>query len=637
MKRILLTTAALCILPTAASAAPLTLLFTSIGIGAGLAAVLTNVVVSLALTAISTALDRKQRSQAPTIADARVNVRLDTGIRWQMGGRVAVGGNVGSFAEHDAAGNLWYIVAHGDAELMGSPSYLLDDIPVTLSDGTDGHTAGDVITDEFCLVAGTGAQYTGTGTRFPVFRLYTVTPDATNAYGALPADFTAAFPTLFGVGQPLEFFRLTGVCYTIVRCKFRNRENYNIAMHWRGVLGLGEPGVVMVGNFNRMYDPRNPAHVITDRTTWTASDGNTAIVAAWFRTSQYGRKRPMTEVAWDQVALQADICDLTVLDRNAVPTPLYRAGAAFPDSKFRWECERDILEAADAISCYDDNGLWYPKVGYYTTPTLTFSAERDIISAQTQITDDGETAVDGVVVYYIDPTLNYTRQPCAPWQNPDWFDAAAIPNYHTEEILTCQNHNQAVRLAKAIGTRMAAKRRASLGTTIKGVLATNERAIDLDYDATFTGPHEIVTPVEQDANGVACGFAVVPLAADKWLLNAGEEGEPPVATPALGLTTADLNVPAALASGSATGGVGEATVYFATSNDANQYAVTIWRGSTTVLADAALVHTVYALANVSSFATETGIAPGTWYYWAIPQNRSANQGAASGPYTVTVT
>ena len=528
MKRILITTA-LCLLPSAASAAPLTLLFTSIGIGAGLAGVLTNIVVSVALSALSSALAPKQRSQAPTIADARVNVRMETATRWQLGGTVPVGGSVGTFAEHDDAGNLWYIVAHGDAELTGTASYLLDDIPVTISDGTGSFTAGDVLTDEFCLTTD-GAQYEGTGARVPVFRLYTVTPTSSATYGALPAAFTAAF-----TGLPADF-RLAGVCYTLVRCAAVKPEHRNTAYHWRGALGLGEPSVVMIGNFSRMYDPRNVAHNINDSTTWTASNGNAAIVAAWFRTAKYGRNRPMAEVSWAKVTEQANICDLTVLDRSAVPTPLYRAGAAFPDSKPRWECERDILEAADAINCYDDTGLWYPKVGYYVAPTLQFTAERDIISAQTQITDDGETAVDGVVLYYLDPSLNYTRQPCAPWQNPAWFSAAAVPNYHTEEVLTCQNHNQAVRLAKAIGTRIAATRRAALGTTIKGILATNERAIDLAYDAEFTGPHEIVSPVEQNADGMACGFAVVPLAVDKWYLNAGEEGVPPSATPALGLT-----------------------------------------------------------------------------------------------------
>ena len=477
-----------------------------------------------------------------------------------------------------------------------------------------------------------------------------------------------------------------------------------------------------------MYDPRNAAHDINDATTWTASDGNAAIVAAWFRTAPYGQNRPMSEVSWDQVALQADICDLTVLNRLAVPTPLYRAGVAFPDSKPRGECMAEIMKAMDAIHCYDDTGLWYPKAGYYEAPTLTFSDARDIFSAQTQITNDGEAALDGVVVYYTEPALGYTRQPCAPWQNPDWFNASAIPNYQSVEILACQDHNQAVRLAKAIGTTLAATKRAALGSTIKGILATNERGTLLDYDDEFQGPHEIVTPVEQDASGAACGFSVVPMPEDKWYLQAGEEGAPPAETPDLALTdtlsppsgvvlTTDgaqikatftaparedrefrfryriasssdgyqyftvnmvdlvaysavvtngatyevsyqtksggretvwssvTNVliqsnptaPAALASASASGGVGAITTLFTTANDANQYAVAMYRGATNVFGSASIIATVYAGANVSSSKTETGVAAGTWYVWAVPQNNSAIAGTASGPFTVTVT
>jgi hypothetical protein len=718
---------ALALIPTAAEAAPITAFFVGLGIGPGLAAVLTNLTISAGLNVAASLLSRRQGA-GQRAQDAKVNVRLENAERWQLGGTVAAGGSVGTFAEHDADGNLWYIVAHGDAELTGAASYLLDDIPVTLSNGSGGFTAGDVLTDEFCLTD-KGAQYEGTGTRVPVFRLYTVTPDASNPYGALPAAFTTAFPDSFGVGDPLEFFRLAGVCFTIVRCKAVKPESRYTAYHWRGALGLGEPSVVLIGNFNRMYDPREVGHDIDDPTTWTASDGNAAIVAANFRVAKYGRNRPMSEVAWDKVAEQADICDQTVLDRSAVPTPLYRAGYAFPDSMARAECEQQILAAADAIPCYDASGKWYPLVGYYSAPTLEISAARDIFSSQTQITDDGETAVDGVVVYYTEPGLNYTRQPCAPWQNPDWFNASAIPNYLTVEIPTCQNHNQAVRLAKAIGTRVAATKRAALVTSIKGILAKDQRGIDLALDDVFTGPHEIVAPVEEDPSGVACAMAVVPMPVDKWYLNGGEEGVPPADTPDLGLTdtlaapsgvvlttdgsqikatfsaparsdrvfrfryriasssdgyqyftvnmddlvaysaavtngktyevswqartnagretawssTSNILIqsnptaPASLAAAGAAGGVGAATATFTTANDENQYAVAIWRGATNVFGSATKISTVYAGPNVASFATETGLAAGTWYFWAQPLNNSAIAGTASGPFTVTVT
>lgn len=467
-----------------------------------------------------------QKPRAPSIADAKVNVRLPDAPRWQMAGTVAVGGQIGTFGEYDEDGNFWYIVAHGDAELCGDPAYFLDGIPVTLSDGTDGHTAGDVITDDFCTTP-KGKRYEGTGDKLPIFRLYTVTPSVGNVYGALPAAFTTAFPAL-----PADFY-LAGVCFTVVRCQAVKMKRYGNAYRWRGGYGLGEPSLSMVGNFNRMYDPREAGHDIDDPDTWTASDGNPAIVWAWWRTARFGRNRPMAEINWTEVEAAADLCDATVLDLTATAIPRYRCGVAFPDNMPRHECEAQILLTADAFVAYDDEGKAYPKVGVYEAPTLEFTAARDILGAQTQIVDDGEAALDGVIVNYISPDHNYIKMPSAPWVNTTYYDGVSEPNYQTIDILGCQNHNQAVRLAKAIGLRSASTKRAGLQVTVKGILAAGVRTISLDYDENFQGDFEIVTPVEQDPSGLGCSFAVVPMQTDRYDLNEGEEGTPPAPTPDL--------------------------------------------------------------------------------------------------------
>lgn len=719
--RTILLAAAFAVIPAMAMADPVTAFFVALGASASVAATLTTILINVALTAVTSLLAPKPKG--PTITDAQINTRLDTAVRWQAAGTAAIGGASGCFAEFDDAGNLWYIVAHADAELTGTPSYILDGVPVTVDAGGGSFTAGDVTTDAFCL-DDTGAAFGSSGTKVPVFRIYTVTPSASAVYGALPADFAAAFPLL-----PTDF-HLAGVVFSIIRCAAVPAQNYRNAMKWRGPLGLGEPSVVMVGNFNRMYDPRNPAHDINTPATWTASNSNPAIVWAWWRTTRYGRNRPMSEINWPAVAAAANICDQTVLDRSSTVTPLYRCGVAFADSVPRQECERQILATMDGFVAYDAAGLAYPVPGYYTAPTLQFTSARDIISAQTQITDDGETAVDGVIVYYTEPSLGYTRQPCAPWQNPDWYDGVSAPNYQSIDVLGCQNHNQAVRLAKAMGKRIAPVQRAALGTTIKGILAKGQRSIDLQYDATFAGPYEIISPVEENESGMACGFSVVPIAPDRWTLNAGEEGIPPAATPAVTTSTTlpdptgvaltsdgaqiratftaptrtDLayefryrltgsifldyqfffvnmtgltawsavvtngysysvswrtkttagkvsawttpvaiiaktnpTAPAALLSASATGGAGQITTNYHTANDANQFAVAIYRGATSTFGSATLTTTVYVLANVTSSSVETGVSAGTWYVWAVPQNNSGVSGTASGPFTVTVT
>lgn len=544
VRAILLTCTALCI-PAPALADPVTAFFIGLSGAGGITGALavaiapqafaigaflgTTVLGNLLLT-IGANLAFAQRPKSPSIEDARVNSRLPDATRWVMGGDVLRGADAGTFLEFDADGNFWYFMVHGDSEIVGEQQYLLDSIPVELSDGTDGFEAGDVITDDFCVTEG-GDQYEGDGTRVPIWRIYTITPDKDNAYGARPAEFAAAFPSL-----PVDFNGV-GICYSIIRGKIMRPEKRNNGYRWRGPVGIGEPSVALFSNFTRMYDPRNAAHVITDSDTWTASDGNPAIVWAWWRTSNRGRRQSIDSIDWVEVAAWADIFDTTVLNRNGDPIPLYRCGVAFPDNKPRQECEADILATCDGFVAYSDEGKAYIVGGYYQDPVITISANRDVFTSEEKTINDGERPMDGVVIEYISPDHGYTKQPCAPWVNTEYYDGVSEPNYLKREVLGCQDHNQAVRLAKAIGTREQAKDQAAYGGTIKGILLKNERGVILNDGEPFVGPHEIISNVEEDASGRLTKFAVVPFPADKWTLNEGEEGEPPQPAPILNIDT----------------------------------------------------------------------------------------------------
>lgn len=658
MRFLLLTTTAICT-PVIAAAEPVSAFFIGLTGGAiggftGVAATTaaigaffgTSLIGSLLLN-IGLAYLLRPEIEAPEIERARVNTRIPDAPRYQLGGSVMIGGAAGAFAEYDNDKNFWYIVAHGDAEMVGDPQYYLDGIPVTLAEfdqtltdpvqavsetdidladapatiggypmdgGTrvllvgqtdatengiyvfnvgspntltrasdlpaaatvnrgfavqvargfslllpvlptvigqtwrvaaDGVIVGtddmpweesdagtfhkyDVLTDEFCFNEDKEV-YDGDGERRVAFRVYTVTPDSSQVYGDLPADFTDAFPNL------PEDFLLAGVCYSIVRVRDVSTNAKPLVWRWNGPIGIGEPAVAVYANFSRVPDTRESGVDETDPSTWVAGDGNPAVLWAWWRLNGFGRNRDASEINWAKVEEAADICDTIVTDRSGDPVPLYRCGVAIPDTMTRHEAEQEILKTMDAFVAYDDEGKAYPVPGYYAAPTLDFTSERDIFTAATQLVDDGEQPMDGVVVRYLSPEHDYTKQPCAPWTNPDFYDAAREPNFLYVDILGCQNHNQAVRLAKAIGGRAQASQKAALGTTIKGILAKRERSISLAYDSVFTGVYEIATPVKQQGDGMACAFSVVPLASDRWTLNEGEEGAPPAPTPALNI------------------------------------------------------------------------------------------------------
>jgi hypothetical protein len=479
-----------------------------------------NLLLNVALSAIFA----PRGGAAPDIEAARINTRLDNPERFQAIGTAVIGGNVGVFHEFDEDGNFWYIVTHADSESQGQSSYILGGIEVSISDGTDGFTAGDVITDDFCLTDGNDI-YEGSGTRVPHVRIWTVSPSVGNVYGAKPTEFTDAFSSVI----PADF-HLAGVTYSIVKIKSLSINDRHKIYRWDGSLRIGEPSVVLIDKFSRAYDPREAGHDIDDPDTWTfASVSNPVIAWAWSRTQRFGRTQGMADISWSNITAQANICDELVVDRNGDNVARYACGLVFKDTTRFEEIEKEILATCDGQLRYDGEGKIYVEVGKYAAPSLEFSEARDIVAASTETVDNGESPVDGVVVRYISPDHSYQKVESAPWNNPEYYSATREPIYTYLDVLGCQDHNQAFRLAGAYGARMQPPKKASIVTGIKGFLAHSERAITLNYDDEFDGIYEIATPVSRDPQGHATSFSVVPLETNRWDGAGQSEGPPPAA------------------------------------------------------------------------------------------------------------
>lgn len=82
---------------------------------------------------------------------------------------------------------------------------------------------------------------------------------------------------------------------------------------------------------------------------------------------------------------------------------------------------------------------------------------------------------------------------------------------------------------------------------------------------------------------------------------------------------------------------GQPRVTFGTPNDPRYAAARIWRGTTTTFGAAALIATEYGPPNTVDFWGQTGLAPGSYYYWAAPINGSGVAGTVAGPFAITVT
>ena len=452
---------------------------------------------------------------APDMEAGKVNVKIPDPPRWINAGRARQGGGV-LFAEFDGEGRWWYLVVHSDEILQPGYSYFLDDEPVTL-DGS-----GYVYQKEFRLKTNKAkdpAETDGEGKGY--IRIWTTTYSESDPTPPRIPAFDAAFASKWTSDH-----RLVGTTFSVVCMDALDVEHRYKIYRWRGPLGLGEPAVSVIGDWANMYDPRDETQTLGDRTTYKPSR-NAELIWAWFRTHPFGLGKSESSINWDMIAAQADICDEEVTGIEGAQAR-YEAGVGIVDSKRRADAEKEILLACDGQIVFDEDGKSWVRVGHWYEPTLSFSRNRDIMAMSSIEAQDGESETQGVIVNYIEPDANYTVQPSAAWLNPLYYDPLTTPKFLVVDIQACQNHNQAMRLAKGIGMRSQPRHKIGPTVNLRGLRARQERIVAINYDNTFAGDYEIATPVELDGAGIFTGFGAVPINSSRWTLLEGEEQPKPV-------------------------------------------------------------------------------------------------------------
>lgn len=485
-----------------------------IGVSGFLASAIGTVIIAAGMYAIQSVFFNNH-GQGVSQDASKVNVRIAEPPRWLCAGIVRQGGGV-LFAEFDSAGNLWYLIVHSDSILIDTIQYHLDDIPVSL-DGS-----GYVRNPEFRLKTNKAKDpATAMDEGTPYVQIWTTTYSETDPIPPRIAAFDAAFASKWTSDH-----HLAGTTFSVVKMTALPIEDRYKIYKYRGALGLGEPALTVTGQWSNMYDPRDNTQVLGDRTTYKPST-NAELIWAWFRTHPYGRRKAESTLNWDKIAINADTCDQSVVGLDG-SVARYTCGIAIPDNMQRAEAERNILLSLDGQIIFDEDGKTWVSAGGYYTPTLSFYRNRDILAMESVEATNGESETQGVIVRYSEPDAKYTAQPSAPWINPLYYDPAQTPQFLTVDILACNNHNQAMRLAKAIGMRSQPQYKIAPIMGVRGLRARQERIIDIQYDNTFTGDHEIVAPIEIDAQGVICGMGLVPVDPDRWNLLPGEEKAKPV-------------------------------------------------------------------------------------------------------------
>lgn len=226
-----------------------------------------------------------------------------------------------------------------------------------------------------------------------------------------------------------------------------------------------EPAITPVIDGYLCYDPRD------GQTRWTT---NAALILADWITSPDGLDR---DVDWQQVAIEADVADQIILDRNGNPVPKWQLCGSYSSAEEREAVRSAMCVACDAFIYEDADGVVAFNLGRYMTPVVTV-VDDDILSVQYSEGQPGTDVANAFTVEYTEADIGYRENASAPYVV---IDPAAAYEEDALSLYWIPNHNQAVRVAKRLLMSSRAKYRASIVMKYHGVRLIGQRFFRLQH------------------------------------------------------------------------------------------------------------------------------------------------------------
>lgn len=218
-----------------------------------------------------------------------------------------------------------------------------------------------------------------------------------------------------------------------------------------------------------VYDPRDGS---------TGFTRNAALLMAYWIVNILGRV-----VDWDEVALEADICDGLVTNAEGGTQPKWRIDGVLSDDQ-EFEAQRAQMAAACDAWMYEraDGSVGF-KVGQYSEPTITLTDE-DLFSTEISEGQWGRGAPTEIAAQYIEPDNNWRETPTGVMI----LDATTRQVREEPALFMVSSHNQASRILKRIARVKRAKYQLKATIGLIGYFLQGHRFIrvqTLGIDAVF--------------------------------------------------------------------------------------------------------------------------------------------------------
>jgi hypothetical protein len=432
----------------------------------------------------------------------RQTYTLEDGPRTVVLGRARVGGAY-ALRETLTTFDTYRLLAQCQGPTNGVEEYFVDDKPVVV-DGSDGSVLS-------------APYYRGGKTYMWLHEQAGATnqPAQPQLRAVAPDRWTADH-------------RLRGVATLLSRFKSPGTTNADYLKIWNG----GYPTFDALRRGVSVYDPRNPAHDINNRSTWEWSD-NGVLCAMWFVTAPeldggFGLDPALFD--WSDIAEQADLADDLIpavggLERRSVCSGSYTMDTP------RGEILANIILSTGVQFVRLQSGLMSVRLDE-DNAVQTVSLASKHISDMEWGGDEIATAVNEIKLYYVSPQRNWQRAELG-ISGKSWArDTESIEKTglrsETIELLFCPQSGQAQRIAR----RLFARRRAARGevkANLAGLMTMGHVTGTLDlsnFIAGYVPKVRFGSPrLEADEKSVTVPYFEEP-ALSAWNVSADEAAPP---------------------------------------------------------------------------------------------------------------
>lgn len=237
----------------------------------------------------------------------------------------------------------------------------------------------------------------------------------------------------------------------------------------------------VIEGWDEIWDPRDNTHKYTN---------NAALVIAKWATSILG-----TTVNWDEVADEANACDVTVTNKQSVSQPKWTLNGILSDDQ-DYETQRAQLAVACDAFIYEraDGGIGF-KVGRWIEPTVNLTAA-DFYEFEDSSGDWGSNVPNEIACEYIDPDNDWKETVSGAWVE----DASSKRIRDVLQTYMVNSHNQAARIAKRVAKVKHAPSKITATMGIIGAELIGQRFFRVIHDESGTDTTYEVGELSRDGS-----------------------------------------------------------------------------------------------------------------------------------------